>query len=208
VVAHLLLKHHRDDCKFVRYWNRKRSPRFQQSSLPWINSGGDRGEQAVLRSFHIATTKAGLGGSPWSIEWRDQAQYMSVRASVPASEQLPRHTGWTAFGVGHGHEPFRDSHHSTEVAPRVSGSDCQQVPVSALMAQKARTRRTRIQRALTLAKAALFPDGPHTSTASPRGPRVCAQEALSDLLACDAFLEVLLRALVPLTNETGTPTDT
>src|SRR5450830_277587 len=57
-------------------------------------------------------------------KWRRQAistraaQYMSVRASVPASEQLPRHTGWTAFGVGHRHKPFRDSHHSTEVTPK------------------------------------------------------------------------------------------
>lgn len=47
---------------------------------------------------------------------------------------------------------------------RVSSSDRQQVRGSALMARKARTRRTRRQRALTQAKAALFPDGLHTSS--------------------------------------------
>ena len=47
-VARLPLKHHGDDCKLVRYWNKERLPHFQQSSCQWISSGGNRGEQAVL----------------------------------------------------------------------------------------------------------------------------------------------------------------
>jgi hypothetical protein len=60
-VARLPLKHHGDDCKLVRYWNKERLPHFQQSSCRWISSGGNRGEQAVLRTIDDASIQARLG---------------------------------------------------------------------------------------------------------------------------------------------------
>jgi len=63
--SRLLLKHRSDDCKFFRYRNKEMPPDSQQSSFRWISSGGDRGEQAVLRTTHNATIQAGFGSGPW-----------------------------------------------------------------------------------------------------------------------------------------------